>query len=436
MGQQAKTKLPNVSSAGFLTSTKTHGGKETYKKIIKYPPKTEKDRKEKEEKEDKNEEEEEEDYDNVCILGNKIVVRSLSSQARGPSFKSLSSHPHALPSPNTPFGDRCCGERDLKGDWLSYWQHEIGLSAKQQDFDVKQIKLQTFRGHTAAVKDLATFDNESSFITASKDKTLKLWCLRNHGNGDFHSTCEGTYRGHRRGLTCFSLLQNWRYVVSSDLTIQLWDPWRLSLIRRWDGCPPTTHLSSLPPHHFIAASPSDTLIRFVDVRSCRLSHHFKSTIVSTGQVKSIAVGDDGCYMAVAFTSGFVSCLDVRTGAYLGSWKAHEAEIHEMKVIGERLVTCAMDGGMSLWSFPAGKLLGHFRGLSENQRWLQHHNNTILTATPSQRINCHSLTHPSTARNQVKLKSDLIKGNLTCFSALPLNHLLLLAADNGDVTLIT
>ena len=46
-------------------------------------------------------------------------------------------------------------------------------------------------------------------------------------------------------------------------------------------------------------------------------------------MKSMAVSEDGFFMAVAFSSGFVSVLDLRTGLYLGSWKAHEAEVHEV-----------------------------------------------------------------------------------------------------------
>ena len=36
--------------------------------------------------------------------------------------------------------------RHLKGDWVAYWEHELGRRQQDHDFQFKQINLQLFSG--------------------------------------------------------------------------------------------------------------------------------------------------------------------------------------------------------------------------------------------------------------------------------------------------
>ena len=67
--------------------------------------------------------------------------------------------------------------RHLKGNWSVYWDHEIGRS--ETKFNFKQIKLQAFSGHTASVRSIWSLNNENSFLTGSKDRTCRVFSLRN-----------------------------------------------------------------------------------------------------------------------------------------------------------------------------------------------------------------------------------------------------------------
>ena len=73
-----------------------------------------------------------------------------------------------------------------------------------------------FAGHTAGIRALCTMDNENSFVSASKDKMVKLWSLRNKGDGSHKSMCRYTYPYHRKTVFAATFLEAPRLVATCD----------------------------------------------------------------------------------------------------------------------------------------------------------------------------------------------------------------------------
>lgn len=113
--------------------------------------------------------------------------------------------------------------RTLQGNWLAYWQYEIGLNQQDPHFHFHQIRLQSFLGHSGTTKCLAPLAGEDYFLSGSKDKTVRLWPLYNHGDGTKEVEPRLTYTDHRKSVFYVGQLETSQEVVSCDGTVHLWD---------------------------------------------------------------------------------------------------------------------------------------------------------------------------------------------------------------------
>ena len=60
---------------------------------------------------------------------------------------------------------------------------DLLLDLKSSSQNLEFCMYECFSGHTNSIRSLTYLDNENSFISASKDKTVKLWSLTSFGDG-------------------------------------------------------------------------------------------------------------------------------------------------------------------------------------------------------------------------------------------------------------
>ncbi|PIO71009.1 WD domain, G-beta repeat protein, partial [Teladorsagia circumcincta] len=137
----------------------------------------------------------------------------------------------------------------------------IGGVGSSLRFD--HLTLCTFNGHSSSVRRIASLSNENSFISASADKTVKLWSIKPE-----YDTVEAqwTYNRHQRPILDVTLLAN-NLIASTDgnLHVEKWSlRYRMVLLSclthvqadwlrfhmgtpptrpRFDGFPPQSSLS-------------------------------------------------------------------------------------------------------------------------------------------------------------------------------------------------
>ncbi|XP_075727888.1 WD repeat domain 81 isoform X3 [Rhipicephalus microplus] len=375
---------------------------------------------------------------NVAMVGNRIDVQ-LGEESHLVTAGEL---PDAAPKYdiNLLMRKMTNGQRHLKGSWLAYWEHEIGVSlVKDSHFDFKQIRLQTFAGHTGSVRSLEVLENENSFLSGSRDRTVKLWSLRSCGDGSTVVAPQWTYPHHRKSIASIAFLPSLRLVGSSDHGVHIWDPFMGSCLKQFDTSKtqPVTVLLAMPsPSTTFLAATSNSTVRFLDARAMRYTHELRVSLGSAGVIRSLAVSPSGNWLAVGHSSGVLSVLDVRTGFMLGSWVAHDGEILQTKAFNDAyFISSSLDHSISVWNAVDTKLHHNLKGATEPVTCLGIHNAGIVSGTTANKINVHTTIDEKAAFTSTKLRSETFRGVIASMAVLPLNRLLLLGADNGSISLL-
>ncbi|KAI5626708.1 WD repeat-containing protein 81 [Silurus asotus] len=333
--------------------------------------------------------------------------------------------------------------RSLQGNWLAYWQYEIGFNQQDPRFHFHQIRLQSFLGHSGTVKCLAPLAGEDYFLSGSKDKTVKLWPLYNYGDGTREVEPRLTYTDHRKSVYSVAQLEALQEVVSCDGTVHIWDQFTGKQIRSYealDGKNPITAVTTMPPPHCsVVFASADSVLRFVDPRKPGLQHEFRlaSNNLSAGLIRCLAVSPGGRTVAAGFSSGFIVLLDARTGLVLRGWPAHEGDILQMKAAdGNLLISSSTDHTLTVWKDLEHKPLHVYKTPSDPIHAFDLYGAEIVAGTVANKIGVYSMMDISASpASCTKLSSENFRGTLTSLTVLPTKRLLLLGSENGAIRLL-
>ncbi|KAJ8926519.1 hypothetical protein NQ314_021121 [Rhamnusium bicolor] len=364
---------------------------------------------------------------NIALIGNRIDVQT-------EDFDSLNTDLLGLVSNRMENNTR-----HLRGNWLAYWEHEIGRSEKDNMFNFKQIKLQTFTGHTHSVKCLYVLDNENSFMSGSRDKTVKLWSLRSQGDGFNTSNCQWTYSAHKKSILTITFIESMRLVASCDSIVHIWDPFMGANLGNLESprFAPVNVLKSMPaPSTLVFAATTDGTVKVIDTRLLNYIHELKVSVNPSGLIRCLAISPAGLWIAAGQSSGNITVLDTRTGLVISNWRAHESEVLQVVAYdSSTLVSSSLDQTISVWNIWDGKFKFYMRGATEPVHCLNIYNNELISGTTANRIGVHTSLDLNASFSSTKLRSDAFKGLLTSMALLPLNRLLLLGADTGNINLL-
>ena len=141
--------------------------------------------------------------------------------------------------------------------------------------------MQTLLGHSAGITSLQLLPNKNGFVSASADRTVKMWHL-NSDSGEYRSA----YLTHNGHYTSMLMLPGGRVLGTNGQAIKMWLLTRSDLSRTFNGHTDAVFALDLVNNSTVVSAGRDHTIKVwnVDAVSC------VSTLVGhVGVVHALAV---------------------------------------------------------------------------------------------------------------------------------------------------
>lgn len=404
-------------------------------------------------------------HTDVMMVGNQLVVESPQRQVDADNGLDLDIMSTLLESSGGVFTEDQLGDsvrRTLKvvpasqltENWLAYWEHEIGLPENDRHIHFNQIELQSFSGHSNAVRCIACHPTEDWFLSGGRDKTVKIWSVpenldarksRDHRPAVLNEAF--AYKLHKKSVNYVGILESEQVVISNDGNIHVWDPYSCQQILTFDNSDVKSGfalVSTLPsPSRYAITVTNDSDMRIIDLRRKCLAQEYKIVVAtSMGIARAMCVLEGGNRIAVGFSTGMVSAIDIRMGNKLSIKPAHENDISAMVAVSQKkYLTASSDQTVSLWD--NGQALTTYKSFHEPVHTMKVFNDEIISGSVGNKIYVHALpSQPENVTSTVdkpkvfsKLRNDTFRGVLSAFCILPLKRQLVLASDTGSIKLL-
>ncbi len=167
------------------------------------------------------------------------------------------------------------------------------------------------------------------------------------------------------------------------------------------------------------------------------AYEFRTCSAPSGSIKTLSTAFYNQILC-GFSTGLMCVLDMRNGWIVDTWKNHDNEILQTKFLtNDQYVTSYNDGTITVGSIKEkGQLKNVIKVYNEPVPFLSISDTQIITGTNSNKIGIHSNLDKSSQHTYSlnKLQPENFKGILSNQIYLPLNRLLLLGSDNGDIKL--
>ncbi|HEX7836373.1 MAG TPA: AAA family ATPase, partial [Kofleriaceae bacterium] len=241
---------------------------------------------------------------------------------------------------------------------------QLQLSADARFLRVRQVATRestalerNLVGHADDVAACAVTPDGRRVVSASRDKTLKVWDL---GTGALLATLEG----HADDVTACAVTPDGRCVVSAsrDKTLKVWDLETGVVVATLEGHAARVDACTVAPdgRRVASASWEDRTLKVWDLET--------GALVATrdghaAQVTACAVASDGRHVVTASKDRTLKVWDVGTGAPVTALEGYAFWVTACAVTpdGQYVVSALGDGTLKVWDLGTGVLVATLEG---------------------------------------------------------------------------
>jgi len=178
--------------------------------------------------------------------------------------------------------------------------------------------MRSLGGHSSAVQDCAMSSDGNFAMSASWDKTLRLWDLK-------RGVTIRSFVGHTSDVFSTAFSQDNRQIVSGsrDKTIKLWNTLaecKYTILTDqhsdWVSC---VRFSPIEQQPLVVSCGWDKVVKVWNISECKLNYDL---IGHTGVLHSVAISPDGSLCASGGKDGIAMLWDAIEGRFLSSLEAN------------------------------------------------------------------------------------------------------------------
>jgi WD40 repeat protein len=216
--------------------------------------------------------------------------------------------------------------------------------------------LRTLEGHVAGVRGCAMSLDGRLIVSASEDKTVKVW---ETANGKLLHSLEG----HSWGVTGCAVSLDGRLIVSAsdDKTVKVWETANGKLLHSLEGHASMVNGCAISPDgKLIVSASADQTLKVWEMESGKLLRTLKG---HSEEVRSCAISPDGKLIISASYDDTVNVWETASGALLRTLAGHKGGVMDCAVSpgGRFIVSASGDKSIKIWATVSGKLLGTLKG---------------------------------------------------------------------------